>query len=76
MAGVVISDQRMDSDGGAPAGDTADQQCLPERARRCAVPDTGEQEKACRGDSAAKPCAVVGDERDETRIDRVELPPV
>ena len=71
---VEVPDQRVDADGGGEARGAGDEQGLPQAARRLAAPDA-EQARSRRVASraAAEAGAVVGDERDQPRVDRVQV---
>ena len=67
MARVDVPDQRMNSDGRAPARNSAAQKHLQKGAGRLRTPYASQQEQACRGDSPTKSSTVVGNQRDEAR---------
>lgn len=73
MAWIVVPNDGMDTDGGRPTGDPADQQCLPERAGYSPKPDTGKKQNSTGCESAAESSAIMSNQRDKTRIDQVKL---
>lgn len=68
-----VADWKVDADRRAEAGHSGDGQGLPQAARGAAAPDAEEHGEAAAGDAAAETGAVVGDQRDEARVQRVDV---
>ena len=73
MHEIIIAYDRMDADSGCETDAACKTEHLPEAARGGAAPDAKQDGNSCRTDAAAKPCAVVSDERHEARINGSQI---